>query len=292
MPFEGLARSHSAEFIAAQRARTRSQSRVNNGLASPTGLASEAEVYIPSSSPALFISPSPVPPVLQRHEWPSYREKRSSSASSAHNSITGGSFPRRTLSRISRHTAAIDEVANENEAAEAAANAAAITQPSRRPSESSSRTLGANGDETTDRDTQPDVVEPLKSKAFRGHSETEKDLEKGRNQDGDVAAVEEDGEGQRPTRKSTTQRQKEFDEQFLVSLKGREHLNPHTWSTTYRWFITGLMGLFVLNATFASSGPSQLLPSIVTYFGISQTAGVLTIALFVAGYCVGPLLWG
>lgn len=28
------------------------------------------------------------------------------------------------------------------------------------------------------------------------------------------------------------------------------------------------------------------------YFGFSQEVGVLTIALFVAGYCIGPLLWG
>lgn len=292
MPFEGLARSHSAEFIAAQRARTRSQSRV----ASPG--AGEPETYTPSSQPALFITPSPVPAVLQRHEWPGYKDKRSSSTSS--NSApagSGGSFPRRTLSRISGNSAAIPEGPNEDDDAAAAANAAAITQPSRAHSESSSRTLGADGDETLERDTQPVVGEPpLKKQALLAESKREKDLEKGRKgqDESNAEVVGEDGQqgGQEVKRKSTTQRKREFDEKFLVSLDGRGHLNPHNWSVAYRWFVTGLMGLFVLNATFASSGPSQLIPSIITYFGVSQEVGVLTIALFVAGYCVGPLFWG
>lgn len=87
-------------------------------------------------------------------------------------------------------------------------------------------------------------------------------------------------------------RREEEKDPFLVTLEGRNHLNPHTWDPKYRWFLTGLGGLFVLNATFASSGPSQLIPSIITYFGVSSEVGTLTIALFVAGYCVGPLLWG
>lgn len=36
---------------------------------------------------------------------------------------------------------------------------------------------------------------------------------------------------------------------FLVTIKGRESLNPHTWSVGYRWAITGLAGLLVLNAS-------------------------------------------
>jgi multidrug resistance protein len=82
------------------------------------------------------------------------------------------------------------------------------------------------------------------------------------------------------------------DDPFLVTLKGREHINPHTWNPAYRWFLTALGGVFVLNATFASSAPSQLLPSIIGHFHVSQEVGILTIALFVAGYCVGPLFWG
>ena len=38
------------------------------------------------------------------------------------------------------------------------------------------------------------------------------------------------------------------EDEFLVTLKGREHLNPHTWNVTYRWALTGFAGLLVLNA--------------------------------------------
>ena len=48
----------------------------------------------------------------------------------------------------------------------------------------------------------------------------------------------------------------------------------------------------VLNATFASSAPSQVIPDIIDYFGVGREVGTLTIALFVAGYCVGPIVWG
>ncbi|GAA6025071.1 hypothetical protein JCM11491_006062 [Sporobolomyces phaffii] len=85
---------------------------------------------------------------------------------------------------------------------------------------------------------------------------------------------------------------KDENDPFLVTLEGREHLNPHSWPVWYRWWLTGLAGLLVLNATFASSAPSNLIPSIITHYGVSQEVGVLTISIFVAGYCIGPLLWG
>ncbi|KAJ2921551.1 hypothetical protein H1R20_g15536, partial [Candolleomyces eurysporus] len=51
-------------------------------------------------------------------------------------------------------------------------------------------------------------------------------------------------------------------------------------------------GLLVLNATFASSSPSGIFPHIVKEFQMSEKLGVLTLSLFVTGYCVGPILWG
>lgn len=287
MPFEGLARSHSAEFIAAQRARSRSQSsRTGGPVLSPIAdTTAEPATYDSSESPALFITPSPIYGVLQRHEWPGYKDRSSSPSSPG--GTGGGSFPRRTVSRKSgKSVTARDTIQEADNEDEAAANAAAITQPARRPSDSSSRTLGEAGDDSNDRESQP------------VGANKEKDLEKGPregNRNVQIVGDEAEGQdkekkGQQPQRKSTAQR--EYDEKYLVTLKGRDHLNPHTWSSSYRWFITGLMGLFVLNATFASSGPSQLLPSIITYFGVSSEVGTLTIALFVAGYCVGPLLWG
>jgi len=64
------------------------------------------------------------------------------------------------------------------------------------------------------------------------------------------------------------------------------------WSVPYRWYLTSIAGLLVLNSTFASSAPSGIVRDMQVAFGFSQEVAVLTIALFVAGYCVGPILWG
>ena len=68
--------------------------------------------------------------------------------------------------------------------------------------------------------------------------------------------------------------------------------NPQTWSRVYRWYLTGVAGLMVLNSTFTSSAPSGIVPEMERAFGFGREVGTLTIAIFVAGYCVGPLLWG
>ncbi|BGP39645.1 hypothetical protein JCM10450v2_003616 [Rhodotorula kratochvilovae] len=85
---------------------------------------------------------------------------------------------------------------------------------------------------------------------------------------------------------------KQEEDPFLVTIKGRESLNPHTWAVWYRWCITALAGLLVLNATFASSAPANLIASIITHYHVSQEVGILLISVFVAGYCLGPLLFG
>ncbi|GAA95382.1 uncharacterized protein L969DRAFT_84849 [Mixia osmundae IAM 14324] len=82
------------------------------------------------------------------------------------------------------------------------------------------------------------------------------------------------------------------DDPHLVTFIGREHMDPHTWNTKYRWFLTAFAGILVLNATFASSAPSNLLPSIDAYYGVSEEVGALLIAIFVLAYCVGPLVFG
>ena len=79
---------------------------------------------------------------------------------------------------------------------------------------------------------------------------------------------------------------------FAVKFEPGEKANPKNWSVGYRWWLTALAGLFVLNSTFASSSPSGIATDLERYFGISQEVATLCIALFVAGYCVGPLLWG
>ena len=81
------------------------------------------------------------------------------------------------------------------------------------------------------------------------------------------------------------------DDPFLVTITGREHLNPHTWGVMYRWSLTTFGAFMVVNATFASTGPSQLIPSIDEYFHVAEEVGLLFISLFLCGYCLGPLFW-
>lgn len=87
--------------------------------------------------------------------------------------------------------------------------------------------------------------------------------------------------------------------------------NPKRWSRPYRWYITMVGALLVFNAyvlafsshifqqhpddpssTYASSAPSGIALEMMEVFGFGREVATLTIALFVAGYCVGPLVWG
>lgn len=80
---------------------------------------------------------------------------------------------------------------------------------------------------------------------------------------------------------------------IIVHWEGeKDKENPFTWSRAYRWYLTFLGGLLVLNSTFTSSAPSGIVTDLEAYFGFSQEIATLCIAIFVAGYCVGPILWG
>ncbi|KAG8985915.1 hypothetical protein FRB90_004368 [Tulasnella sp. 427] len=68
--------------------------------------------------------------------------------------------------------------------------------------------------------------------------------------------------------------------------------NPRNWGVFYRWYITSVMGLIVLSASFASSAPAGVLEPLIQEFHLTHTLVILTISLFIAGYCVGPLFWG
>ena len=44
--------------------------------------------------------------------------------------------------------------------------------------------------------------------------------------------------------------------------------------------------------TFSSAAPSGLLPVMMRKFNFGEEVATLTVSLFVAGYCLGPLVWG
>ncbi|TFK30771.1 MFS general substrate transporter [Coprinopsis marcescibilis] len=83
----------------------------------------------------------------------------------------------------------------------------------------------------------------------------------------------------------------EFDP-YLVQFDKNDPLNPKNWSNKKKWYLTLASGLLVLNATFTSSSPSGIFPHLVREFHMSEKVGILTLSLFVTGYCVGPILWG
>lgn len=78
----------------------------------------------------------------------------------------------------------------------------------------------------------------------------------------------------------------------VLWLLTRFALCAQNWSRTYRWYLTALAGFLVLNSTFTSSAPSGIAPATASDFGYSSEVATLTIAIFVAGYCLGPLIWG
>ncbi|KIY70946.1 MFS general substrate transporter [Cylindrobasidium torrendii FP15055 ss-10] len=79
---------------------------------------------------------------------------------------------------------------------------------------------------------------------------------------------------------------------FVVSFTDDDPENPLNWKRPYRWFLTILAGVFVLNSTFASSAPSGIAADLQKEFSISREVTTLVISLFVGGYVIGPLLWG
>ena len=265
MVFDGsaIARSTSAEYIAASRHRTRS---LSNPGAHPSGKgALGCEPHDPASPP-LLISPAPVYGIPRKEDALPLKSPPSPSPTSRKRTLTG-------LSSRSARTAqpTIPEDTNEDVEAQAFSQQPAADDNVDRSGNESLNTMDAGSDRDAERgfDQQPIVGEPIYVQQQREKREKQK--------------------------KDKVEREsivKEEKDPFLVTLEGRPHLNPHTWNSTYRWVITGFAGLLVFNASFASSAPSQLVPAIDAYFDVSEEVGTLLIALFVAGYCVGPLLWG
>ena len=82
-------------------------------------------------------------------------------------------------------------------------------------------------------------------------------------------------------------------EPILVEWDGkddREH--PMGWKISYRWYINVVTAFFTLTSTFASSSSSVTLPNIVQKFGVSEEVARVTTFIYLAGYCLGPPVWG
>ncbi|KAK0456676.1 MFS general substrate transporter [Armillaria borealis] len=96
---------------------------------------------------------------------------------------------------------------------------------------------------------------------------------------------------------SVVTEKKDAKDPFLVTLDPDEPENPDSWSRLKKWSITVLGGVLVLNARvhvlhLISISASGILPHLMEKYTFSEQVGVLVISLFVAGFCVGPILWG
>jgi hypothetical protein len=85
----------------------------------------------------------------------------------------------------------------------------------------------------------------------------------------------------------------EKEEPIIVHWEGDDDPeNPQNFGFYYKLYLTIFGAVMVLNSTFTSSAPNGVSEMQEAYFGISQEVQTLTISLWVAGYCLGPLIWG
>ncbi|KAJ7583619.1 MFS general substrate transporter [Mycena floridula] len=92
--------------------------------------------------------------------------------------------------------------------------------------------------------------------------------------------------------KNVPSNKEKSEQDWEVRWEPGEAANPLNWSVVKRGYITLVGGLLCLNSSFSSSAPGGVIPQIAQAFGMSTEVSILVISLYVAGYCVGPLVWG
>ncbi|WFD35116.1 hypothetical protein MCUN1_001965 [Malassezia cuniculi] len=84
----------------------------------------------------------------------------------------------------------------------------------------------------------------------------------------------------------------EFKDIKIVAWDGEDDQeHPLSWPMWYRCYITFYIGMFTLASTYASSAPSSIIESISENFGVSDEVSRLSVFVYLAGYCLGPLVW-
>ncbi|EIN07969.1 MFS general substrate transporter [Punctularia strigosozonata HHB-11173 SS5] len=67
--------------------------------------------------------------------------------------------------------------------------------------------------------------------------------------------------------------------------------NPQNWPEAVKWRLTVLCAGLTMTVTFASSAPSSAIQVLQKEFGVGREVTELVTALFLAGFCAGPLIW-
>lgn len=80
-------------------------------------------------------------------------------------------------------------------------------------------------------------------------------------------------------------------ERIKVEWDENDPENPFNWKVSYRCFLTFTLGFLALAPSFGSSVISPANEAISEYLDISTEVTVLTVALYVLGFAVGPSIW-
>ncbi|VDC04808.1 unnamed protein product [Peniophora sp. CBMAI 1063] len=95
-----------------------------------------------------------------------------------------------------------------------------------------------------------------------------------------------------PVERQPPQNVAEKSDPYLVQFDENDPMDPKTWGRRKRWYMTTLAGILVLNATFASTAPSNIVDQIMQDLHFGEEVASLLTSIFVLGFAFGPIVWG
>ncbi|KAF2169980.1 hypothetical protein M409DRAFT_19596 [Zasmidium cellare ATCC 36951] len=109
---------------------------------------------------------------------------------------------------------------------------------------------------------------------------------------GDEEAKQVREKEERPTNQKDVSTADGKSKQVLVDWYGPEDQeNPRNWSEAKKFFVTFEICFLTTAIYSGSSIYSPAVPNVAETFGVSNTAAVLGLTLFILGYGLGPMLW-
>lgn len=77
----------------------------------------------------------------------------------------------------------------------------------------------------------------------------------------------------------------------FVTWRDSDPEDPRNWSNAYRWYITLVASLAVVQVAFASAVVTGGFAEIEETFHVGEVTTALTVSLMVVGFGLGPLAW-
>ncbi|GJN94321.1 hypothetical protein Rhopal_007395-T1 [Rhodotorula paludigena] len=126
------------------------------------------------------------------------------------------------------------------------------------------------------------------------YSEAHRQLSRMSRRRSDAAASEGtavDNDSEQPQQREKKEKEEKEEDPNKVVWEENDPENPQNWSLGRKWLVTLLCAQATVVVTYASSAPSSAVRQVVAEFGYGEEVGQLMTALFLAGYCAGPLIW-